>query len=578
MDKKLILNLIHKPDGSKYARIQLDTAHRLGLRCTNLMMIFALYDDAIIETVKQAHQEYGDEVGMLFLGLECEAVKKLVGHNEFSFWLYPWEERKKIIDLAFARFHEIFSFYPVSTGCYYMDAQSLEYIKSKYPTVEIAIATCFEEGVNTLHGCNNTWYLFSEGGPWFPWIPSKANVHCPARNKEEDLGVVAIPHLIRDLMLSVSGRHDFFATHPQNIMRGMVNEGLDYPYMYNMADELTEQATWNDGYSYCMVKVSPGWMRHNGCYEQSEEVLTQSYIDYLEYFAQQKAAGVVLDMQMGEFARWYREHKTYATPTIGLWRDLLYGSEKHVFWYVDPNYRLVIDPHQGGAIIDLRAYSSRLDCSVGSDTKKLWYASYPYLIQTNLRGGYFTHSGKGTMFSCKLAYKSEVVDLCTCRTRASYDPANRTLTLAPVDIRLADLVITFQTRYVFTPEGNIYVEREILNASDEKAVVEVTETLDGCYGITEYPEDLRGVTLQALKDGAVNQEITFAYKSAQASVPGAEAVQAIIPQINTTLSLTPQYPAKAGLIAEGHMFSPVFTLGVSKDLKKGEVMRTCLKA
>jgi hypothetical protein len=581
MEKKMILNLIHKPSpgrSMRYARIQLDTAHRLGIKCTNLMMFRSLFDDEVIAIVRRANQEYGDEIGLLFLGFECEEFRNEFGHDEFCFWLYSFQDRKRIIDLAFGRFYELFSFYPRSVGSYYMDSQSLAYIKRKYPSVEIATATCFEEGVNTFHGCNNTWYLFSEGGPWAPWIPSKANVHCPARDEDEDVGVVAIPHLSRDLLLSISGRHDFFASHPQNIMRGMVNDGLNYPYMFNMLEELIEQAEWNGGYSYCMINVSPGWMSRNGCYEQSEEVLTQSYIDCLEYLAEKKAEGVVVDMQMCEYARWFREHKAYDTPTIGLWRDLLYGSKKRAFWYIDPNYRIAIDPAQGGAIVDLRAYSSRVDCSVGPDTDKLWYASYPYIIQTNHRAGYFTHSGEGTMFSCRVAYRSEVVDLCTCRTKGSYDSEKRAFVLDPVEIRFPGLVIKLQSRYRLGRDGNVYIEREILESSDQDAVMEVTEYLNGCYGITEYPEDMRGVRLQLFRDGVLREEIVVAYQSSKAQIEHPDCVKAVIPSIDTTVSLMPQYEAKTGVVREGHLFSPVFTMALVKDLRVGEAMVTCLRA
>ena len=33
-----------------------------------------------------------------------------------------------------------------------------------------------------------------DGGPWNPWIPSKVNSHCPAVDKDDDSGIVAMEH------------------------------------------------------------------------------------------------------------------------------------------------------------------------------------------------------------------------------------------------------------------------------------------------------------------------------------------------------------------------------------------------
>ena len=59
---------------------------------------------------------------------------------------------------------------------------------------------------------------------------------------------------------------------------------------------------------------------------------------------------------MSEFADYYREKKTYTEPECALWRDILYGSNKQLFWYCDPYMRAGVNMDQGGAIFDLRPY------------------------------------------------------------------------------------------------------------------------------------------------------------------------------------------------------------------------------
>ena len=109
------------------------------------------------------------------------------------------------MDDVFGKFHDIFGFYPESTGSYYMDADLTNYIKETYPSVKCAIATCWEEGPKAYHTCNNSWYTLFDGGPWAPWIPSKQNTHAPAADESEDSGIVAIPHLSRDLLACYDG-------------------------------------------------------------------------------------------------------------------------------------------------------------------------------------------------------------------------------------------------------------------------------------------------------------------------------------------------------------------------------------
>jgi hypothetical protein len=108
-----------------------------------------------------------------------------------------------------------------------------------------------------------------DGGPWNPWIPSKVNSHCPARDKEDDSGIVAIPHLSRDLMACFDGNGSNFGTHPQNVLRGMIYyrdaEEFEYPYLYNLIDQYRHLAKYNDGtVRIRAVKLLPTWVMIRG--------------------------------------------------------------------------------------------------------------------------------------------------------------------------------------------------------------------------------------------------------------------------------------------------------------------------
>ncbi len=554
-------------------------AHENGLKVTIQMTYASLFNEEAVELAKEHHRTYGDEIGLSLLGLPCEQFREKYQTKDFCIWMFSMEDKKRIVDDVFGKFHETFGFYPESTGSYYMDADLINYIKETYPSVKCAIATCWEEGPKAYHTCNNSWYTLFDGGPWAPWIPSKQNTHAPAANEEEDSGIVAIPHLSRDLLACYDGNGSNFGTHPQNVLRGMIydTKTWEYPYLYNLIDQYRAQEKYNDGYSYNMMFVGPGWMNKMGRWEAPYELLLKSYSDGCKYYGDLKKQGKLIDMTMSEFADYYRGKKTYTEPECALWRDILYGSDKQVFWYTDPYMRAGVNMDQGGAIFDLRPYAAKLKWEVGIGTKHVQDASYPFLIQEKYRAGYFTHyAGEGTIRSAKLCHNGEEVDLCLCRTKAhfSQEGTTRILTLDPVEIEFSDLTVTLQTKEYFEEgTGSIRIERNILSMSDPDADVELNEYMVACYGTTEYPEDMTGITLKC--EGSEQKVIPYEYKCREESLQGAAAVSAVIPAIETKVSMTSSADAE-GYIREGYAFSPMFTLGYKKKITEKERFSTWL--
>ena len=607
---KFVLNLIHRPEMvPEYAekvtghgkaedigrkalltesldifKTQQRIAHENGLKTTIQMTYAALFNDEAVALAKADHETYGDEISLSLLGLPCKEFREKYKTKDFCIWMFSMEDKKEIVNDVFEKFYERFGFYPESTGSYYMDAELTNYIKEKYPMVKCAVATCWEEGPKAYHTCNNSWYTLFDGGPWAPWIPSKQNTHAPAANEAEDSGIVAIPHLSRDLIACYDGNGSNFGTHPQNVLRGMIYDSKTWemPYFYNLVDQYRDLEKYNNGYAYNMMFVGPGWMNKMGRWEAPYELLLKSYEDGCAYYGKLKKEGKLVDMTMSEFADYYREKKHYTEPECALWRDILYGSEKQVFWYCDPYMRACVNMDQGGAIVDLRPYAAKLKWEVGIGTKHVQDASYPFLIQEKYRAGYFTHyAGEGTVRSAKVCYNGEEVDLCLCRTKAHFSEekdtagkVTRILTLDPVDIEFEGLTVKLQTKEYFEEgSGAIRIERNILEMSDPTAKVEINEYMVACYGTTEYPEDMTGITLTA--KGNTTETITYEYKCREASVAGAKEVSAVIPAIETKVSLTTENDAE-GYIREGYAFSPMFTLGYKKTVSDKEVFSTWL--
>lgn len=601
---KLILNLVHRPEMvPEYAqkitghgevtdldkapllqesldifKLQQQIAHDNGLKTTIQMTYASLFNDEAVALAKEHHKVYGDEISLTLLGLPSKQFEAKYHTKDFCIWMFEKSEKAQIVDDVFGLFYEKFGFYPASTGSYYMDADLINYIKAKYPSVVTAIATCWEEGPKAYHATNNSWYTFMDGGPWNPWIPSKINTHVPAENEAEDSGIVAIPHLSRDLNACFDGNGSNFGTHPQNVLRGMAYKDGEYPYLFNLIDQYRHLGKFNDGYSYNMMFVGPGWMNKMGRWEAPYELLKKSYEDGVGYYGKLKKEGKLIDMTMAEFAPYYRAKKGYQTPEVALWEDILYGSSKQYFWYLDPYLRTCVDMNQGGALIDLRPYVAKLYLPVGIGTPRIVNASYPFLIQANYRAGYFTHyAGEGTLKSTKVTYENEEIDLALCRTKARYekDGINRHLILDPIDIEFNDLTITIATTITFT-EGSSTLKytRKIIKSTKPDAEVLFDDYMTGAFGTTEYPEEMYNITLH-VENKDDHKQINYFYKNRRHALQNGVA-KVIIPDIDTivTLTSTNNYTA---YVREGYAFSPMYTLGIQKTLKVGEEITTWLK-
>ena len=359
---EMILNLIHRPSHSGCYLFQQEQAHRLGLKVTLALPSEYLDDEEIIESVKKDHQEYGDEIG---IWINRAAAP---GSKEFS-WLYSSEEKRALVKYAIDTYKKRFGVYPKFVGNYVLDAELLMMIKEYCPQVSTVVAGCFEEGTKVYHGCNNSWYLFSEGMAWGAWYPSKTQSIRPAKSEEDWSGVVAVPHLSRDLVLAYEGRNDFFASHPANVQRGLANNGIMHNYDYNLIDQYRMQDLYNDGISYYQVHVSSGWVSGNPNVQDDDDITQAIYTQTLEYLKMLKTQNKIQDMYVSEFGEFYKKNVPINKPSLAVGKDILYGSGKQYFWYQSPDFRILFDIHQGGSIGDLRPYAGEFESHTGPMSK-----------------------------------------------------------------------------------------------------------------------------------------------------------------------------------------------------------------
>lgn len=165
---KFILNIIHRPEmvpeylekeasqGQKediarqsvitasldIFKTQQRLAHENGLKTTIQMTYASLFNEEAVALAKEHHQKYGDEIGLTLLGLPCKEFREKYKTKDFCIWHFSMDDKKEIVGDVYEKFHQVFGFYPASTGSYYMDAELVSYIKEKYPMVKCAVATC----------------------------------------------------------------------------------------------------------------------------------------------------------------------------------------------------------------------------------------------------------------------------------------------------------------------------------------------------------------------------------------------------------------------------------------------------
>ena len=573
----MYINLVHRAENDpalmESVRFQQEECHRLGLKTTLLIGYPAMCSEEIVRYVKEEGKRDDVELGISLHDISCGELEREAGTKETALYLMRLSARKKVIHKIFGRFQTEFGFIPSAIGGYIVDAATLSFIKEEYPQVKAAITNCFEEGVKMFAGNCNGWMLFSDGGPWGACYPSRDNHLMPAREEADYVGIVGLPHLNRDMVLSLTSRDDYFASHPVNVMRAKACRGRESSYMYYFFDQWAGQAAYN-GYGYYNVFVSAAWLTkgYQTLFVDNYLDARGMYTDALEYYKENCEKGISRCTTMTEFAVWYEENVPLGTPEVNLWKEMLCGTKRQCFWYADPWYRAAIDMNQGGTITDLRPYAAHWDNTMGPDTKALYDGSNPFVISQEHRN---------TEAFCSLEYRGVTVSVKDKRTQAGTgkdENGNHVLCIDPLRFAFGGEEIVLYSRFVFLPGGEMRMERKVTGLKKGEKV-RVTECFRGCYGRNQYPENLNGAGLYV--EGDTCDALLYRYDGrelASAVSPekkGAAGVK--LPQIKTGIRLEAgEHTEKTG-VKEGILFQPFYTLSAEGTLENEEVMTTCLK-
>ena len=579
----MIVNVIHRPgQGKQYEmfRLQQRIAHELNLKVTLLIPYDFMFDAEVDADLMRYHEAYGDELGIWMGELTGGRMQQTVPSKEPFLWLHTKENKVKILKEVLRKFRTVFGMEPHCFGGYHMDAYSLSVLHELCPAVEISIAGCFEEGVKVFHGCNNSWYLFNEGMPWGPWYPAKENSLRPASGAEDWCGIVGVPHLSRDMALSYEGRNDFFASHPANVQRAMANDGAVAPYTLNLLDVYRYQERFNDGFSYTNVFVGPNWLSGSANVQDSDEITQGLYREYLEYYSTLQEEGSLQSMYLSEFAAWFRNNVPIGKAQVFDAKEILYGSMKNYFWYCDCDMRVMFDLFQGCSIGDLRPYVARQPRCTGADMPQKMIGSNPYLIQSQYRTGNAHHFADGARSTLILSCGGEHIDLAGIpMTLQSVRHAEDMLilNLKPQILCFKNGTnVEFTTEIVLRKGGIIEFRRRLLSVSGDENQIFATEYVKGCWGTTEYPEEMHGLELKMIDTEQV-RSIVYNYEGRILTGSGKSTIEVTVPQLETTIALSPlEGDFVQAELEEGFLFNPYYTMKQTARITQEKGMRTQL--
>ncbi len=573
MNKKMYINIVHRTEVNlsqlEALKFQQAECQKNGLKTTLLIGYPSMLQPEIVDYVKAQGEREDVELGISFHDITCSPLSELAGSNERALYLLYQENKTRVVKAVFEKFKELFGFIPHAVADYILDSFTLNYIKAEYPGVEAAITNCFEEGVKMFQGNNHWWYLFNDGGPWGAYYPSRDGQLIPARDSEDDIGIVGLPHLNRDMVLCLTSRDDYFASHPLNVMRAKANDGYRSPYMFHFVDQWLKQAEYN-GFVYYNVFVSLQWICEGSMFIDDIAEARRMYAQSLAYYKKLINDGVMESVFMEEFALWYRENVPVGTPEVNLWDDILCGSKRQTFWYVDPYFRMAIDMNLGGMIVDLRPYVGHLDRSMGPDSKNLWNGNYPFIMSWEHR--------PGSEQFCLVEYNGHRADIKEQRVKGKHqrtEDNKHQLVVDPMELEVGDLTVTLQSVFTFMENGSVEIERRILKLSDPLAKVRVVEYHSGCQGTSEYPEDITGTKL-SISDGTETKEMDYVWKSRSISMNQPVSLKAQIPQVDTLVEMKPVSGSDEGSIKEGHLFFPFYVMEIAREIGEKEALITCL--
>ena len=542
-------------------------AHEAGLKITHAVSPEKARQSEVAAELADYRNRFGDEV-VLWLQPDGEMLDACgVTENPQFFCYFSREAKRKLARAMVELYREVFGGRFEAAAYFNLDAFSLGALKDAAPELVSVMALVFEEGINVLHGhryFDLEWLCWTEGSPWWPWVPRKGNIAAPAGPDDERIELVCVPHLMRDMIQSFDSRDDFFSSQPMDEMRSKSVWPGNIEYTRRFFAEHLRQAENNHGYAYYQFFESPGSLEANGhhVFDEPSEDFAEVYEGYIAFLGDRVRSGAVRQLSMAEFGKWFLERfGGYTPPTLSHWRDIRFGSGKEYVWYLDENMRVALAANRGGAIVDLRPYAAKIvKESAGVDTEYLWDLSYPFLIQNHHR---YTTVCKGM-----LEYNGIVRDLAEefmTVAKVEQTAAETVVRFHPIDLAFGDMTCTVESTCAFTSSGEIRRTVTVRSPSKTSGTIAFCEYFRGAWGTTDLPTNLAGLVLK-VSDETAQYGFPYAHKGRKLDRPDALSCEVGFPSENFRLILEGCEGGWIGSVEEGTLFQTFYTLTLEKSL------------
>ncbi|QQG43527.1 MAG: hypothetical protein HYW45_00720 [Candidatus Daviesbacteria bacterium] len=323
---------------------QFEAIQDRGLEATWLVRPDALFDDEIVNFLKNIPPEH--EIGLLMEVTPTWATSAGITYHQNTNWHdagsvfltgYSLEERRKLIDSAFKKFKEILKFSPQSVGAWWIDANSLIFMKQNYGIV-----------ANLDVADQYTTDNYQVWGQYFstPFYPASRNALVPASGADQKIGVLTIQWAARD-------PYNSFGNGVLDSTYSVQANDYANPKYHNLTTDYFKKLLriYLDNPYSSLGQVTVGLENDFSWVEYGKE-----YINQLETVANLQKTGVKV-VTMSDFARRYSAlFPTTSPPKIIFAQDPLGGSGA-VVWYQTSKYRLGWFYTKDGSVIrDLREY------------------------------------------------------------------------------------------------------------------------------------------------------------------------------------------------------------------------------
>lgn len=286
---------------------------------TWLFTFDSLSDEKLIQEALEMNNK--QEMG-IFLEVTPEfAQKSGVEYHERGSWHfansvflsgYSIEERKRLIDVVFAKFKEEFGYYPISVGSWWTDSYSMNYMKERYGILNnLGCADQFSTDGYQLWG--QYWSI--------PFYPSKYHPAIPASSVENKLDILNFQWAARDPLQgykdSTFSTQDY-QTRPQQ----------DISYFEKLVVLFTKKS--NNRFGQITIGLEADFTPQTYSLEFSKQMLS------IKKFQRQ---GKITPTNMRQFGEWYRLSFPDISPEHTITASDLLGSETESTWYQSPRYR-----------------------------------------------------------------------------------------------------------------------------------------------------------------------------------------------------------------------------------------------